>query len=59
MSTAAVHITTSQEKAQFGEQTCLKRRPKRTLNVMAMFDGMDMHPEKKSLSKIIIGKKNN
>lgn len=54
MSTAAVHITTSQEKAQFGEQTCLKRRPKRTLNVMAMFDGMDMHPEKKkkkSLSK--------
>ena len=29
MSTAAVHITTSQEKAQFGEQTCLKRRPKK------------------------------
>lgn len=29
----------------------MKRRPKRTLNVMAMFDGMDMHPEKKEKKK--------
>lgn len=50
MSTAAVHITTSQGKAQ----TCLKRRPKRTLNVMAMamLDGMDMHPEKKKITSL-------
>lgn len=39
-------------KAQFGEQTCLKRRPKkRALNVMTMCDGMNMHPEKNNVSQ--------
>lgn len=45
MSKAAVHITGSNKK-QFQNKHVGKKGPKRTLNVMMMYDGMDMHPEK-------------